>query len=93
MTRSLNRPAPVQVSDGASTTERVIFTEGKPVPLSRSRSVLRWAIRHHLMIARFDPAAVEERAPKRDPHVVNARLAHRQSYLEDCVMARAMDRL
>lgn len=92
MTRSLNRPAPVQASDGASATERVIFTEGKPVPLSRSRSVLRWAIRHHLMIARFD-RAVEDRAPKRDPHVVNKRLAHRQSYLEDCVMARAMDRL
>lgn len=91
MTRSLNRP--IELSDDDSPTARVIFSGAAPVPLSRGRSVLQWAIRHHLMTVKLDHDVAEERAAARDPHARNARFAHREAYLESACLARAMDHL
>lgn len=93
MTRSLNntnRPDAVQVADDGSSSERLIFAHGAPVPLSPSRSVLQWAIAHHLMFRR---ATADERRIKRDPHASNARSVSRYSFLDNAAMSRAMERL
>jgi hypothetical protein len=99
MTRSINTSTqnsgatPPVVTDlpvGSDPAERVIFTEGHPVPLSRTRTVVQWAVAHHLLFAR---ATEEQRAAKHDQHARNARLVHRYDYLERSAMAREMGRL
>ena len=69
-----------------SDAERVVFRDGAPVSPSPERSVVRWAIRMHLL---RKPTAAPADDGRRRPRYQ----ARRYECLERALMSREMDRL
>lgn len=72
--------------DVAPEAARVIFRDGAPVSPSPERSVVRWAIRMHLL----HPVSGQ---PVDDGHYLQKYQARRYECIEQALLSREMDRL
>ena len=78
-------PVPVDL-----TVAQVVFSDGAPVPLSRTKGALHWVHEHnHVHVHVHMPHVHMPHLPPPDP----AELARHYAYFEQAMMSREMDRL
>ncbi|MCV7423621.1 hypothetical protein H7K45_23990 [Mycobacterium yunnanensis] len=97
--------AETPIADADTVGQRIIFTQGAPVPLSRTRAALRWMLDHrhvhlphhgHLSHPVHLPHAVHLPHHVHLPHLPPPKpqdTAWHASYVEQALMSREMYRL